>query len=428
MSVDIPSLNDRMAWWREARFGMFIHYGLYSIVGRHEWVMNRERIPVAEYETLAQQFRAEKCDMRAYARLAREAGQNYMILTTKHHEGFCLWDTKLTDYKSTNSPAKRDLIAEYVEAARAEGLRPGLYYSLMDWHHPDGAECFRDEAARQRFIEYTHGQVRELMTDYGEIPILFYDVPWPLKPDGWESTRLNHMVRSLQPQIIINNRSGWGSAVWGTGGSLMPEDYDTPENAVKASAPYRDWESIDTLNHSWGYNRADHDWKSPAQLVMALVSCASQGGNLVLNIGPKGDGSVQPEQVDRMQAIGQWLERNGQGESIFNTERTTCEWMNFAFGQASATRRGNTMYWHVPRWYGPDLWIGGMATKVLSARILSTGQSVQFEQTWEPTVRLHLKNLPEEAPDPVATVIALECDAEPVHQLGAGCVWMPEVY
>jgi alpha-L-fucosidase len=422
MAEAIPSLKERMAWWRDAKFGMFIHYGLYSILGRHEWVMNRERIPVAEYETLAGEFRAEKCDPRQWVRLAREAGQKYMVLTTKHHEGFSLWDTQLSDYKSTNSPAKRDIVAEYVEAARAEGLRVGLYYSLMDWHHADGARCFHDEAARLRFVEYIHGQVRELMTGYGQIDILWYDVPWPLKPDGWESTRLNHMVRSLQPGIIINNRSGWG-----TDGALMPEDYDTPENHIKAAPPYRDWESCNTLNHTWGYNRVDDDWKSPAELVMMLVSCASQGGNLILNIGPMGDGSVQREAIESLEAIGAWLKRNGDGESVYGTERATCEWMNFAYGQSSATVRGHTMYWHVPRWYGPDLWIGGMETQVLGARILSTGEPVAFEQTWDPTVRLHLKGLPESPPDPVATVIALECDGVPVHRLGAGCVVMPEV-
>ena len=417
MSTDILPLNQRMAWWREARFGMFIHYGLYSILGRHEWAMNRERIAVAEYETLVGQFRAEKCDPRQWARLARQAGQKYMVLTTKHHEGFCLFDTKLTDYKSTRSPARRDLVAEYVEAARAEGLRVGLYYSLMDWHHEDGARCFHDEAARRRFVAYIHGQVRELMTNYGQIDILFYDVPWPLKPNGWESTQLNHMVRSLQPGIIINNRSGWGA-----GGSLMPEDYDTPENHVKAAPAYRDWESCDTLNHTWGYNRTDHDWKTPAQLVMMLVSCASQGGNLILNIGPVGDGSVQSEAVESLRAIGAWLKRNGDGVSIYGTERATCEWMNFAFGQSPATAKGHTMYWHVPQWYGSELVIGGMETKVKRATILSTGQNVAFEQTFTPTVRLKLRGLSETPPDPVATVIALECEGPPVHRLGAGCV------
>ncbi len=415
MAQEIPSLRERMAWWREARFGMFIHYGLYSILGRHEWVMNRERIPLAEYEGLVDRFIAERCDPREWARLAREAGQKYMILTTKHHEGFCLFDTKLTDYKAPNSPAKRDLVAEYVEAARAEGLRVGFYYSLMDWHHPDGARCFHDEEARLRFIEYIHGQVRELVTGYGRVDVLWYDVPWPLKPNGWESTQMNHMVRSLQPHIILNNRS------------LLPEDYDTPEQTVRASASYRDWEACDTLNHSWGWNRADDEWKTVPQIIGRLVSAASQGGNYILNIGPRGDGSVEPAAAERLRAIGKWLERNGQGESIYGTERATSEWQNFAPGRPSATVKGNRMYWHVSRWYGPDLWIGGMATRVRRAWIVGTGQEVTFEQTFEPTERLHLSGLPEEPPDEHVTVIALECEDRPVHHLGAGCVWMPDV-
>ena len=422
MATEIPHIHERLRWWQEARFGMFVHWGLYSLLGRHEWVMNRERIPVAEYETLARRFRAEKYDPRAWARLAREAGQKYVVLTTKHHEGFCLFDSRLTDYKATNSPAGRDLVAEFAEAVRAEGLRVGFYYSLMDWHHPDGARCFHDEAARLRFVEYIHGQVRELMTNYGRIDILWYDVPWPLKPNGWESARMNHMARSLQPHILINNRSGWGP-----GGTLMPEDFDTPENSVKASPPYRAWESCDTLNRSWGYNLADEDWKTVPQLLGSLVSCAGMGGNLILNIGPRGDGSVQDEAVERLREIGRWIERNGRGESIYGTERAAAEWMNFAPGTSSATVKGNTMYWHVSRWYGRDLWIGGLETKVLRARILSTGQEVKFEQTMEPTRRLHLSGLPERPPDPHMTVIALECDGRPVHRLGAGCVWMPEV-
>jgi alpha-L-fucosidase len=260
------------------------------------------------------------------------------------------------------------------------------------------------------------------MTNYGHVDVLWYDVPWPLKPDGWESIRLNHMVRSLQPHILINNRSGWDAS-----GSLMREDFDTPENHIKAAPPYRDWESCDTVNRSWGYNVADDDWKSARQLVANLVSCVSMGGNLILNIGPRADGSVQDEPVERLRTIGRWIERNGKGESIYGAQRTTCEWMNFAPGMSSATRKGNTVYWHVPRWYGPDLWIGGFETPVRSARILSTGQKVAFEQTFEPTVRLHLKDLPAQAPDPVMTVIALECDGAPVHRLGAGCVVMDGV-
>ena len=174
----------RMKWWHEAKFGMFIHWGLYSVLGRHEWVMEQEGIPVAEYEPLAKKFVPKPMPMREWAKLAKRAGMKYMVMTTKHHEGFCLFDTATTAYCAPRSAAGRDLVREYVDAARAEGLRVGFYYSLMDWHHPDGARCAKDEAARRRFVEYVHTHVRELMTNYGKIDILWYDVAWPLDADG----------------------------------------------------------------------------------------------------------------------------------------------------------------------------------------------------------------------------------------------------
>ena len=402
MTDTIPSFRDRIAWWQEARFGMFIHYGLYSVLGRHEWVMNRERIPPAEYEALAREFTADRYDARAYARLAKEAGAKYVVMTTKHHEGFCLFDSKLTEYKATNSVAGRDLVAEYVEALREAGLRVGFYYSLMDWHHPDGARCLHDEAARERFIAYTHGQLRELMSNYGRIDILWYDVPWPLKPDGWDSLGLNYMVRSLQPGILINNRS------------ILPEDFTTPEQKVSPAAPYRAWESCMTMNGSWGYNRADEEWKSTKELLEIMIKAAGSGGNIILNVGPKGNGSIPEESVIRLKEIGAWMKRNG--EAIYGTQRACAEWMNCGM----ATQKGNTLYWHITRWYGSDLWIGGIKTKVLNAKILGTREPVKFEQTFEPTVRLHLYNLPAEPPDEFIPVIALECESSPRQVLGAG--------
>ncbi|MBX5479563.1 MAG: alpha-L-fucosidase, partial [Pyrinomonas methylaliphatogenes] len=192
----------RMRWWHEAKFGMFIHWGLYSVLGRHEWVMEMEGIPVSEYEQLAKRFNPRPGAPREWARLARRAGQKYMVLTTKHHEGFCLFETQTTNYCAPKQAAGRDLVREFVEAARAEGLRVGFYYSLMDWHHPDGARCAEDEAARKRFVEYIHTQIRELMTNYGKIDILWYDVAWPLDAKGWESEKMNRMVFELQPDII----------------------------------------------------------------------------------------------------------------------------------------------------------------------------------------------------------------------------------
>src|SRR5437879_9205526 len=207
----------RMQWWDGAKFGMFIHWGVYSTLERHEWVMENEGIPVSEYERLAPRFKPVPNAAGAWARLAKSAGMKYMVMTTKHHEGFCNFDTKLTDYCAPRQGPGRDLVREYVDAARAEGLRVGFYYSLMDWHHPDGARCATDEAARKRFVAYTHGLIRELLTNYGKIDVLWYDVDWPLTPEQWESQKMNDMVFQLQPDIIVNNRNG------------LPGDFSTPE-------------------------------------------------------------------------------------------------------------------------------------------------------------------------------------------------------
>src|SRR6185295_15528606 len=227
----IEDRKRRMKWWHEAKFGMFIHWGLYSVVGRHEWVMEMEGIPAQEYEQLARQFNPKPNAAREWAKLAKHAGQRYMVMTTKHHEGFCLFDTKTTSYCAPKQAAGRDLVKEYVEAARAEGLRVGFYYSLMDWHHPDGARCATDEAARRRFVDYIHAHIRELLTNYGKIDILWYDVSWPLDAAGWESEKMNEMVFKLQPAIIVNNRN------------KLAGDFSTPEQRIEAAEAGRAWET-----------------------------------------------------------------------------------------------------------------------------------------------------------------------------------------
>src|SRR5579859_4944422 len=197
-----PRHEQRIQWWREARYGMFIHWGLYSLLCRDAWAMGDEDIPLAEYEELAKRFQPRPNAAREWAKLARASGMKYMVMTTKHHEGFCLFDSQWTDYCAPRQGPGRDLVREYVEAARAEGMRVGFYYSLMDWHHPDGARCATDEQARRRFVDYIHTQIRELMTNYGKVDVLWYDVAWPLDAAGWESDKMNQMVFSLQPDII----------------------------------------------------------------------------------------------------------------------------------------------------------------------------------------------------------------------------------
>jgi len=404
MSAGERDRRRRMAWFHQARFGMFIHWGLYSVLGRHEWVMNRELIPVKEYEKLADRFRPKRRPARQWARLAKQAGQKYMVMTTKHHEGFCLFDSELTDYCAPKRACGRDLVREYVEAARAEGLRVGFYYSLMDWHHPDGARCYHNEKARRRFVDYIHGQVRELMTNYGKIDILWYDVAWPLDARGWESRKMNAMVRRLQPDILINNRS------------KVPEDFSTPEQHVTAEPEGRAWEACMTMNGSWGYAAGDQTWKPVWQCVKHLVYAAKDGGNFLFNIGPKPDGSVPAPSVRILRAMGDWLGRNG--EAIYGSDRAaitnTAANLLGVFG-----RKGNTAYLHVFSWPGTEAVIRGMKTKVKSARLLATGKRLRVKQEGG---RLVLRGLPEKAPDSPCSVIALECASRPQVKMGPGMV------
>jgi alpha-L-fucosidase len=401
------SRAERMRWWREARFGMFVHWGLYSQLGRHEWVMNRERIPIKDYEPLAASWHPKEGAARDWARLAKQAGMKYMVMTTKHHEGFCLWDTRQTDYNAVQRGPGRDLVREFVDACREFDLKIGFYYSLMDWHHPDGAACAKDEDARRRFLDFTQGLVGELCTNYGKIDILWYDVSWPLSsPELWESAKMNQMVRSLQPHIIIDDRS------------QLDEDFGTPEERVTAERKGRDWEACMTFNGSWGYMPISPDWRPVREVITMLNTAAAGQGNLLLNIGPTPDGSIPPEASERLSAVGEWVERYG--EAMYGAvERTDgrMEWMPTGLW----TIKGNTAYYWCNRWPGWELAIGGLKARVKKATLLADGSDLAFEQSAD---RLILKDLPADNPDSIAgiSVIKLECDTPPRQVLGAGCV------
>ncbi|MCC6442800.1 MAG: alpha-L-fucosidase [Armatimonadetes bacterium] len=391
----------RLKWFREARFGMFIHWGLYARLGRHEWVMNRERIPVEEYEKLADTWKPGEWPARTWAKLAKKAGMRYMVMTTKHHEGFCLFDSALTDYNAKKRGPGRDLVAEYVEAARAEGLRVGFYYSMMDWHHPDGARCKHDEQARRRFVGYIHGQVRELCTNYGKLDIMWYDVSWPLDAEGWESAKMNAMVRQLQPDIIINDRS------------QLPEDFGTPEQHITPASGGRAWEACMTFNESWGYTPIDTNYKSAWNVVGMLRQVAAGGGNLLLNIGPTPEGGVPVECSTALEEVGEWMSQYG--PAIYEaTDPMQQEW----FITGAFTAKGDTAYFHCNRWPGEEMAIGGLVNKVVSARFMG-GKPIEFKQVKD---RLVLMGLPSQAPDPLATVIELKVEDTPRQVLGAGHV------
>jgi alpha-L-fucosidase len=392
----------RMAWWREARFGMFVHFGLYSVLGRHEWAMAEENWPVDEYEKIAPRFQPKPGAPREWAKLAKAAGMKYMVLTTRHHEGFSLWDSKANPFNSVNYGPKRDIVREYVDACREFGLRIGFYSSLMDWHHPDGGAAAYDSAARKRFTDYIYALNEELLTQYGKIDILWYDVSRPMETfEGWNSLEMNQRLRALQPDIIINNRS------------KLDEDFGTPEERIAAEKD-RDWESCMTYNGiSWGYvdsaQVGPYSYTAP-QILKMLARCTSGGGNLLLNIGPAPDGSVPPEAIEPLSAVGKWLEKNG--DCAYGRVSRPKSW-GIGSGLCALTLKGNKAYLWNSIWpTDGELILGGFVSKVKSARILATGRELNFVQEKH---RIFLRGLPPDCRDTLVgvTVIVLEFDGEP---------------
>ncbi len=381
-------------WFNQARFGMFIHWGIYSIPARGEWVRRVERIPSDEYEPLANKFNPSKYHPEEWVTLAQEAGMKYMVLTTRHHDGFSLFDSEVSEFTAPKTAAKRDLIAEYVEACRKKDMRIGFYYSLLDWRYPayfSGPE--KDPEGWTKFLEYVHTQVKELCTNYGKIDVLWYDGAWPWDAEAWQSAELNAMVRRLQPHILINNRS------------RLPEDFDTPEQQISAPKdPKRLWETCMTMNDNWGYSAGDHNWKSTRQLIYNLVRCASGAGNYLLNVGPKPDGTIPSPSIRRLRQIGKWMKVNG--ESIYDSER--CPFRGGMIGLTTA--RDSTVYLHVLRWPGKEATIAGIKNRVLSAHLLATGEKVKVIQKGD---RLFLRGLPRKAPDPYDSVIVMDLEGKP---------------
>jgi len=375
---------ERLAWMREARFGLFVHWGLYSVAARHEWVKQRERLDDTAYQRYFEHFDPDRYDPARWAELARRAGMRYAVLTTKHHEGFCLWDSALTDYKATNTPAGRDLLRPWVDAFRAEGLRVGFYHSLLDWHHPefpiDGLHPQRDDedaktAAENRdvarYADYLHGQVRELLTGYGPVDYLFFDFSYPGRTwggkgrDDWRSAELLATVRSLQPGVVVNDRLDLDDA-----DVVTPEQYQ-PTGPLDSGG--RLWEACQTLNGSWGYDRDNLDWKSPGQLVRMLVDGVSKDGNLLLNVGPTGRGEFEPRAADTLAAIGRWMDQHapaiyGAGPAPYTPP-----------ADARYTRRGDRLYLHLFAWPFRHVHLPGLAGRVRFARFLHDGSEIPAE-------------------------------------------------
>jgi alpha-L-fucosidase len=306
-----------MAWWRDARFGMFIHWGIYSVPARGEWYMNNGKVPVNEYERYAGQFNPTKFDALSWVKLAKTAGMKYIVITSKHHDGFCMWDSKVSDYDIIDrTPFKRDVLKELSAACAREGIRLCFYHSIMDWHHLD--------ARGDRFPEYRENylkpQLKELLTGYGPIGVLWFDGEWIGEWTEQEGKDLYRYVRSLQPEIIVNNRVGKGrNGLEGMNSDTTAAgDYGTPEQEIPATGlPGVDWESCMTMNDNWGFRATDTNWKSTEDLIHNLVDIASKGGNYLLNVGPTAEGLIPTESVKRLEEVGAWMKVNG--ESIYGT-------------------------------------------------------------------------------------------------------------
>ena len=385
-------LTSLQRWFAEARFGLFIHWGMYALYERGEQVLFREHLTPSAYRARAAAFRPKAYDPDSWAAMARDAGARYAVLTAKHHDGYCLFETAQSSFSSVETGPGRDLVAEYVQAFRRAGLRVGLYYSLADWMQPaywrGPAE---DPGAFEAFIERTHGQVRELCSNYGPIDLLWFDGAWPYSAEQWRARVLIDMARRLQPGILINDRSG------------LPGDFDTPERQIRASA--RSWEAcMVSTERWWGFHAGDRRWKTPAEVIHMLAQVAEGGGNLLLNVGPHADGHMPTPFNELMRDVGEWLRRNG--EAVYGSERGILDCSTI--GRMSGS--GSTVYLHLLYWPGQTLRLEGIENRVLRARYLADDWPVDFRQEGETLI---LEGLPRYAPDDRDTVIALQLEGAP---------------
>lgn len=393
--------NARTEWFRQARFGMFLHWGLYSIPARGEWVRSTEQMPEERYLPFFREFNPVDFDPKAWARMAKDAGMRYAVLTAKHHDGFCLFDSALTDFKSTNTPCKRDLVREFLDAFREAGLKVGLYYSLLDWHHPDyphfgdqhhpmraHPECSNEGRDFDRYLTYMHGQVRELCENYGKLDLMWFDFSYgDLRGEAWKASQLVDMVRSLQPGILIDNRLEASGEGFGSLATVSPTpyhgDFVTPETMIPPY-PLMDargeplvWESCITMNNHWGYCATDRNYKPAALLIKKLVECVSKGGNMLLNVGPDARGNFPEQSVKILEGIGKWMGRNQ--ESICGCGPARLPKPEYG----RVTRKGNTLYFHMfENTLGPVPLMGLKPNEVQSIRLLADGHEIPVSSNW----------------------------------------------
>jgi len=379
-------------WFVHDRFGMFIHWGLYSMPARHEWVRNYEEIPDESYRKYFEEFHPDDFHPELWAQAARRAGMKYFVITAKHHEGFCLWDSAYTDYKITNTPFRRDALREIVEAFRAEGLRVGFYYSLLDWHHPDftvdGLHPLRNHPDRAklnagrdmvRYREYMFNQVRELLTQFGKIDILWFDFSYPKQPDGkghgdWGSENLVKMIRSLQPGIILDNRLD----LPGVGDIVTPEQYTPDAPVCDENGRPAVWEGCQTFSGSWGYHRDEMTWKSAKQCIDLLINHVCCNGNLLMNVGPNARGQLDGRAAERLNDYARWMAANSR--SIYGCGAAPEEFSvprDCRYTWNPETRR---LYLHIMNWPFKHLHLPNLAGKVKHAQFLHDGSEVRLRE------------------------------------------------
>ncbi len=420
------SKDERMKWWRDARFGMFIHWGLYAVPagqwkGKHidgigEWIMERADIPVSEYELLAEQFNPVKFNADEFVRIAKNAGMKYIVITSKHHDGFCLWDSKVTDYDIIDAtPFNRDILKELSKACKKQGIKLCFYHSIMDWHHPDAQRPFypnyndgnKSNPNFARYVDnYLKPQLKELISKYGPLGVMWFDGEWIKDWTEPQGKDLYNYVMSLQPNIIINNRVGKGRKGMeglNKGDQEYAGDFGTPEQQIPATGlPGVDWESCMTMNDTWGYKSYDHNWKSSKELIQNLADIASKGGNFLLNVGPTAEGLIPDASVERLAAIGEWMKVNG--ESIYGT--TASPLGQLPWGRCTA--KPGKLYLHVFDWpTNGNLELTGLKKGINKAYLLADKKRAKLPVRRKSEDKIVI-NVPNNAPDTINTVLVLE--------------------